>query len=807
MKKFSSSKIKLSEYLEAQAQMPYFSLLPERYLLARELLNTYNDQLKDSKGGMSCIAPFLNLESVELESIEPEEDDSVQVYCVKLPETSPSDKSPYSNYAFGNTRLFKTKGMLGKLHDSSNEDVNALLNKDPSYSVHTLATIAFYIYFGVHPLCGREYYESLDTSSEYDKGFFEKERKFIFELKDNPNRFVNGYHSNVWTLWNNLLDCQRDFWSKAFGGGYKSYSEFYSEWHKCYGSFTISNVQTECLAKLKAIIFNENYALITSDNTIGNKTIRCRGCNNSLAQKCEDCQIPSEKRNANLLIINAKVAAVGTPASATEEKKLALHDGRVVSAKDFVEGGDDKAIFEVIASKKNNLLGLKYLLDEPITVTCGSQEKKYSKDAVIPLLSGVHVQVLDGYEIITPGQPVEPKPAPKPAKPAEPAKPADSQKSAEPVIITAPTIPVDITKTTKTSIPAVPQAPASTPTSTPTQSSVPASLPEGTVVMLENGERCTVKKLVQSAKMYEVYDVTMIETQVNCRLKIFRKATPEEAITRNDIINNIKATMQLRGSFHPSILYPQAIVDSTGALEGRAGYISPKIPAGMLQLEYMLNRGIDFNSKQAMVNAMIELCQMLESLREKGLMHKYVNPYSIYVDTKSGKCCLVLNEYISSSKSIASTLPVFVPFSDPVSYTSQEVNSKSDTYSAAVMMFLMAFKMLPFDNCRYAERPKLSNDEASRDEIIKRYVTSPEFCFGDKMSFNSNTQCNADGNITADYDDKIKNIRNMWYSTDYNIRELFEQTFEAGVKKPDQRPNLQQWISRLEKWQSNLQSK
>ena len=815
MKKDSPRKITLLEYFESQARKSLYTLLPERYLLAAELLNTYNDQATDSNGNCS-IAPFINLENVEIESIPSDDADEVPAYSVNLPSVPLDDKTQYTNYAFGDSRLFNTKHILGKVQAATCADVIRAVNKDSAYSIRTLATVAFCIYFGTHPLKGREYYKTPDISSESDKSFFEGKHNLIFQIENNPNRFVNGYQSIAFTVWNSLTNNQRDFWIKAFGGAYKSYREFYSEWKSCYGFFTISYALTECAHKLKAIVFDENYALVVSDNSIGNKTIRCRGCNNSLADKCDSCQIPTEKRNANLFTINAKIGVVGT----SEEKALPLYEGRTISVNDLDGKGGDTEIFEVIASKKNNLLGLRYLSDKPITVIYGSQTKQYNNDNIIPLFPGVHIQALEGYEIITPGQPPEPKPTPKPVDPSvstETSKPVDSQQSADTVITTPSNDFKPITKINKQKLSI--ESNVSSRTIVPSVSSKP--LPSKTIVMLENGEHCEIKNAVLTSEKYVIYEGTMVETGKSCRLKLYYSATPADEATCQNMIDRIKHTMQYHRYFHPSILYPNAIVDSHGAFEKYSGFVSPDFPcADMTQLIAILKGSAKFASRQAVINAMIELCQMVESLHNNKfmLMHRYINPYSIYVNVKTGKCCLVQNEYISSDASLIQVSDVVIPFYDPVAQRSRQYTPESDIYSVAVVMFTMMFAMHPFDDCRYSKRMNAKDSKASISELVRKCTSSPSFCFSansDKitdgmLTFNTTMRKDENGNLIVDCDDaddEIKDIRKDWDTIDYNIRDLFIQTFEDGVKNPSQRPTLQQWIARLKRWQSDLQSK
>ena len=101
---------------------------------------------------------------------------------------------------------------------------------------------------------------------------------------------------------------------------------------------------------------------------------------------------------------------------------------------------------------------------------------------------------------------------------------------------------------------------------------------------------------------------------------------------------------------HPSIIYPKAIVASEGILEGRIGYILPVYPMNMRRLDVLAKSDVTFASRQAEINAMIELCEMLDSLHDAGYYLNHIVPANILVATETGKCCLINIDYITQSK-------------------------------------------------------------------------------------------------------------------------------------------------------------
>ncbi len=803
MNKFSPSKITLSEYLESQWQKPYFSLLPERYLLAANFLNTCNSKLETDSEKFKCLIPFFNPSNIEIESIPQNDDGAVSQYNVLLPNSVGYGETVYQNYAFGDSNLFRVmiKGESEiKLSSPKNVLFILMSKSDYLYSIHTLATIAFCIYFGTHPFMGREYCKGLDTSPAYELNFFLKKHKFIFETEDNPNRFVNGYQSYAWQVWNALSNDQKDFWKKALFREHKSYEEFYSEWEKCYGTFKISHSQTPCAQKLKTIVFNEKYALITSDNSIGNKTIRCRGCNNNLTGKCESCQIPTEKRIATLLVVNAKVSTIGT----AEEKPLALYDGRVILTKNLADSGSDDAIFEVIASKKSNILGLKYLLDEPITVNYGAQEKKYNKNDVIPLLPGMHIPVITGYEIVTPGQPPKPPEPPKqpeapiqldpPKQPEAPMQP-DASKQPEPQKRVDDLAPprTDFVKRK------------------PTKST--ALEP----IRLETGEYCDIE-FIESKPPFDLYTATSQKSGKKYLLKIFHEQKDKKnADYLNGMRDNLRNVIVDLGEcpIHSSVLYPYSIMRSAGEFKNRVGFVYGQIPQGMQSLENILKNKIRFDSKYAEVSAMLELCEMIASLHENGFVHTGINLQSVFLDNRTGACRLVRNEYISFEDDPLRPMKENWTFADPCNENSNQYPKSSNVYAVAIIMFMIAFKQHPFDDCEYDyARANALTDSQKRE----RYITNKaKFCFADDESNRITivpelSRPDQDGVIKVDLADvsvdaSMENeARKKWNDADEVIKSMFRKTFTDGVKDARRRPDIKEWVDALRKWQQKLQS-
>lgn len=399
--KGDNMKTRLVDFIKTKINETYFNSLIARFLLARELMYEYNDEIIKNSHIARNMTPFMNIYNINLEQVEIEED-KYEHYTLKFPTSFSDVKDQYTNFLFGDPRLFTYKMKPEQKYNCTNGKVISINKQNNAYAIHTIGTILFYIYFGYHPFLGQKYYEKTLTDNEYNRIFFQSRPKFIFDLDQNfnlnknPNRFINGYHSKAYELWNAQTDVQKTFWINTFTKKFKTFQEFYENWQINYGNFTISNMQTLCNETLDVIMINENSPLIISDNKVSYDTINCYKCNNALINNCENCKINNDsckflKVNAHLTFKNSKN---------DNNLIINLYPEKIISIpsqnKDTIIN-----LFKVIKSKKiTNLLGLKILTNQDIKAIYNNEEKSYQKDDIIPLFSGVVVTINDSTEDI-----------------------------------------------------------------------------------------------------------------------------------------------------------------------------------------------------------------------------------------------------------------------------------------------------------------------------------------------------------------------------------------------------------------------
>lgn len=810
--------MKLKEYIEKQNETSYFSGLLERYYLAQEFIYSFNDEYRE-KNGKNFVAtvPFFNLDNIEIQEVQPDEDTSVKHYKVIFPDVKsilPKNEL-FANCPFADYRTLRCKPALGKVHDSNNGEVSALYKKE-EYLVSTLSVILFHIYFGYHPLCGRDYYGGANTSSDTERLFFQKKHNFIFKLEENSNRFVNGYHNGAWTLWNAISDVQQAFWKDVFCGATKNYADFYKIWEKAYAGFTETFVATPCDVKLKTVVYDEQYALVTSDNTIGNKTIRCRECNNDLSSRCENCQIAVANRNASLLTIKVKLVTQQTKDgnSCEVENEVELYGGKTLYTT-VHQSESQSAVFEVVASKKSKLLGLRYLADIPLEANCGTVTRFYKRDETIALLPGTQIHVLhvmpDIQKIVVPGVPIEvtiPKVQAPPVSPTRNSTSSVSTTTVSPAVSNngAPqsTSVSPATKVGGDAVVAVSNIPASPTTSVSRVE--PAVVDDANLIYIEDGNICDVllDKGVEERQGYKIYTVKGRRQQQIYSLKLFD--TPVDAPSKKkqeETISTIRSILAQKITLPLSLLYPKGIVCAKGFANNRIGYIYKRLPPTEKPVANIINESLrqGFDSRE--IAALLDLFNTIKSLHSKKLFYNRWELMNVRMDVENEKCYLIDNDYISIGSQSFPTYYLY--YAAPELFNGYRTDELTDCYSLAVIAFMVLYKMHPYGRTAWKDKP-------AYDHILVRNecIDNPHYVFDPYKPRLFSPIKNAF--LPSPLDDK-------WRNTPRYIQDLFYKTFMPpypavyAVKDKKHydsirrnRPTVQMWCDGLNRWNKDLKA-
>ena len=792
--------MKLKEYIEQQIKTDYFSGLLERYRLANTFMGSFREQYcapnsKNEKATAATV-PFFNPDNIEIEEIS--SDQVAKRYVLTFPDTSvmlPKNKM-FTNCSFADRRSLKCKPSVlsKKFHNSNNGDVAAFYRNKEAYIVSTLSVLLFYIYFGYHPLCGRDYYENANLSSHSKREFFSKKHDFIFKVEENKNRFINGYHSEAWTLWNALSDSQKAFWNTVFVGEVKTYADFYQKWENAYPQFVETTVMTPCGAKLNTIVFDETYALVTSDNTIGNKRIRCERCNQNLLNECEDCSVASAHRIAGLLMLNIKLVAdqTGNGTAEYEEKEMVLYSGKTLYASDFSNTQSSDALFEVITSKKGDLLGLKYLSSIPLEVNYGSETKFYKKNATVALLPGIQINVVpEIYKIVVPGTPPE-KDIPKPT---EKALTVPTQTVQNPV-------PKTPTRQSPSDIAQVSASPKALDTTQAfPQKEEPAAANDANLIYTEGGNIYDVlfDKEIIEGKGYKIYTVRSRQQPKTYSLKLFDPPIDEQAKkNQTEIISNIKSMLAQKPMLPISLLYPKAIVLAKGFANNRIGYIYNELPNAAKPISDIINENPQQGFDAREIAALLDLFCTVKALHSKNMLYNTLELRNMHIDIDGGKCYLTDNESISNGP--RNPAIKYLHLCAPEVVCGDKTDVLSDCYSLAVVAFMVLYKMHPYGKTLWRER-----QNSNPATIKEQYISNPQFFFDARRMGLPKPMALINGIPQSPVDDK-------WRNTPYYIRDLFYQTFGTPFCKDQnhldtmrkKRPTVQTWCNGLSRWYNDL---
>ena len=791
--------MKLREYIEKQFAKSLFSGLLERYDLATEFICSFNDAYGQKDSAMGALVPFFSPDSLEITELPDQDGANFKRYVFTFPELgSINMNEAYSNFAYGDKRLFMTKPFIGKAHPSSNDEASNAAKSKPEYAVHTLACTLFYVYFGCHPLCGRAYYEKAAMTDELEREFFKDQHGFIFDIENNPNRFVNGYHGISWVIWNALTDEQRAFWREVFSTEGLDYATFYEKWKSAYLGFTHSSTVTPCGERLSTIVYSADYALVISDNTIGNKTVRCRNCNNALISRCEGCQVAPLNRSATFFTLTVKVQSGADLDGAVPEteRELVLYDGKTLYGKDL--GLDDSsAIFDVIASKKNSkILGLKYLQQTPMKAACGSITRFYEKDGMIALLPGTNVFVTPKTSrIIAPGEPVEVKPAPAPQPVPQPdptPAPQPEPKKPEPT-------PAPQPETKKPDPTPAPQPEPKNPEPAPAPQPV---YDESKTVYTEEGlEFDLLDDEPTDCAEYMLYKIRGRKKQQLYALKVFKPIVDMKKLERHQkSMDNVRYVISKKLSLPKTLIYPKAMADPTrGFTKGEIAYICNLLPDEVVSANDYVKSDIKARFEVGDVMLLLDFCTALKSLHDKGFAYKFMHLKNLMLDMNEYRT------YLTDSDSVSDDTyrpPLYhVEFAAPERMIlSLQPDDVTDAYSFAVISFIMIYKMHPYGSTQWEKRGKLGTDERK-----KMYVFDP------KYYFDTHHAAHVPERMLGT--PKARTVEEKWGLTPQYIRNLFDRTFhlnathsreESVVKARSSRPTMQEWKDGLNKWYQEL---
>ena len=678
--KEQSNKMKLSEYLDGQRGASYYPLFGERLLAASELFGFLTDP-EEKEVAESAAKIDFDLDAFLLEEIKDYDGDA--------------DGFKHYSVSFDESRKEIAESGQAK--------------KAEEVAFH-LACALFRICFCHHPLKGRAYYESLSRSEETDRKFFADHPRFIFDLDDNPNRFINGYHEITYEIWICLNEAQQAFWKDAFGRKIDNLEALKARWDAAYSFRTIIS-RTPCGEKYPSLFFDEKTILIPTENMISNQSVYCRYGKSAMEIKCEACTVEMKRTSYLKIPLTVECAAEGEEKT---PKKIIAFDKKTIYVKDILDSEEEKEAFCVIESQKAAVLGLKNLTDRAIDCTCGSEEKTYEKGKVIPMLPGMRIAFDETHTLIVPGTPAKAKKAaPEPEK-----KTASIDQAANP---TPEPSPAPIVQTPIDAVVPPTQAPLTrsstsidqslvkqqTPQPKPTQPSI-----QTTPATQQNQSAHVFKPRAGSVLTRSNYSFSMesfggdelngcTEYQVRHKsdsiydLFVFEKnVSDQKGFTDNikALTNMSKTERTLFDLIKDYAMLPFDLIQES-FFEGRFAYVAPTAQ-NTISLDAILS-GSPFKGKE-IVRGFYQLFKVLDILHQRGYCMRVLSKDNIGVDMTSKKMFFRGVHYLSKENGELPQLPpVYTPDEVLIGYCLPDGNS--DCYALAVLFFQILFKLKRFD--------------------------------------------------------------------------------------------------------------
>ncbi|MBQ8725815.1 MAG: hypothetical protein IJY84_01780 [Clostridia bacterium] len=802
------AKALLSEYLYEQFKTALVGGFADRIALANEFINCFDGARFAGKAVKTT--PLLSVDTIEMIKVDGGDEDSAEYTFEFAKEYSGDEREKFTNYSFGPARLFEKKKLFGVHPTTVGEVMREFTEADVC---QILAKIAFNICFCVHPFKGLKYFGKLTVSEDEEKEFFKKEYKHVFDLEDNPNRFLNGYQESAFYLWGVLNDSQKDFINRALYGKITAYDEFFEGWKQNFAIYK-SECKAPCGEIIPAMVFKDETALLYTERWITVKRMYCYRCKNVIGDKCKACKIDASKQYAEFLTLKLKVAKINQDGEEDKDfaKEIVVCDKKQISLNSL--NGEEKHVydFEIIMSKKANVLGAKVLLTEPVTAIHGAKTRDYKQGEIIGLLPGMVIKVGD-ITLTVPGEP--PKP-PQPQKPkAEPPKPTDtdvktdtdggeSQENPEKATgdteekqVEQPEVAPSAEDKAEVKAEVKPESKPEVKPAPPKQRAVKVKsilekheIPEELLVVAD-GQLFRVDAQLGDYRGYSVY-------RLNGGEKHYRLVVIDGDFARDALVN-LESVINFDLNGNGGFLAPLAIADGVGFCKGKVGYVTEQVE-NLLPAAVILN-GRAKLSKANIVRSFKDIFEVVKRVHDKGYAFKNLSLKNFYVVDRIGKIILANTHYLSREDApVYATELEFAPDEIACSMTKQDCIS--DVYSIAQIFFQIFVGDSDFSREDYfgvksgigsffgsligakTERWKSEMPDYVADMLIKTFTTG--VCDPQYKNFNSEEKIQEQNRILRDRQlrptaDDYRRALDRWISQEFPQSERPQEKGEYKV--------------------------
>ena len=229
-----------------------------------------------------------------------------------------------------------------------------------------------------------------------------------------------------------------------------------------------------------------------------------------------------------------------------------------------------------------------------------------------------------------------------------------------------------------------------------------AELAIGSVVSLQNGRSCRVKKELGRGGQGIVYVVDY--EGCDYALKWYT-LNYSDSFFRN-LLKNAKV-----GAPADNFIWPLAVSHKQN---GSFGYVMKLRPKEFKDMNQFILLHAQFSSVQAQLNACLQISTAFQSLHIRGYSYQDMNDGNFFINPQTGDVLICDNDNVAPDGTSMGILGKPGYMAPEIVEGEKMPNKYTDYYSLAVCLFILIYMNRPFEGKRYLNCPCDANSEAAK---------------------------------------------------------------------------------------------